>query len=279
MEATEQQLCDVHSEGYIRSMYTSSKAVAEVVELPQVAWIPNWLVQNRIARSWRFHAAGTMLAAAISLQYGWSINIGGGMHHASYNSGSGWCAYDDIHLAIRKLRKATGGAFRKCLLVDLDVHQGNGHERDKIHFHDDDLFIVDIYGRDLWPGDEAAKAAIDVDVGIPLGTGDEQYIAAVEDSLKRATNEFRPDFIFYNAGSDILVGDPLGRMAVTAEGVQRRDHLVWSLARQRRVPICMVLSGGYAKDNARVVADSIAHLLRTFRLIDGSRHPQRLWQT
>lgn len=277
VEATEQQLCDVHTEDYIRSLHSSSRAVAEVVELPQAAWLPNWLVQNRITKSWRFHAGGTILAAALSLQYGWSINIGGGMHHASFDSGSGWCAYDDIYLAIRKLRQATAGVINKCLLIDLDVHQGNGHERDKLRFEDEDLFIVDIYGHALWPGDGVAKAAINVDVGIDLGTGDLEYMGKVEAALQRAEAEFSPDFIIYNAGSDILVGDPLGQMAVTAEGVQQRDQCVWTFAQRMQAPICMLLSGGYAKDNARVVGDSLATLLTTFHLLTDFKKPNHLW--
>eukprot|EP00208_Stichococcus_sp_RCC1054_P002713 CAMPEP_0206135296 /NCGR_PEP_ID=MMETSP1473-20131121/612_1 /ASSEMBLY_ACC=CAM_ASM_001109 /TAXON_ID=1461547 /ORGANISM="Stichococcus sp, Strain RCC1054" /LENGTH=358 /DNA_ID=CAMNT_0053527103 /DNA_START=325 /DNA_END=1401 /DNA_ORIENTATION=- len=277
VEATEEQLCDVHSPDYIRGLYTSSQAVAQVIEVPAVGLFPNWLIQNRVARPWRFHAGGTMLAAGLALQYGWSINIGGGMHHASHDSGSGWCAYDDLHLALRKLRRATGGAIQKCLLIDLDVHQGNGHERDKLHLKDTDLYIVDVYGAALWPGDDFAKEAIDVDIAIPLGTADAAYLTALAGALKRAKVEFQPDVILYNAGTDILEGDPLGRMAVSAAGVEERDQAVWRLARDLRVPICMVLSGGYAKDNWRVVGNSLAELLRSFNLVDSDGCAQPLW--
>lgn len=275
-EATLEQLRDVHTAEYLEQLHGSSRKVAAVVQLPPVALLPNFLTQNRVTKPFRYHVGGTMLAAGLSLEFGWSINIGGGMHHARYNDGDGWCAYSDLILALRRLRSATGGAVQKCLIVDLDVHQGNGHERDKLHFEDTDLYILDIYGQDLWPGDHEAKEAINIDIGIPCGTADAEYLEQTRRALQRAFSEFEPDIILYNAGTDILIDDPLGQMRVSADGIAARDEMVWGQAAQAGVPICMVLSGGYARNNYRVVGNSIAGLLRKFRLIRADGTPQQL---
>ncbi|CAL8468554.1 g8094 [Coccomyxa elongata] len=269
-EATQEMLKDVHTEEYLLSVNESGTRLAEITEISAIALLPNSIVQHRLNRPMRVHVAGTILAVGMALQWGWSINLGGGMHHASYDRGGGWCVYDDWTLALRKLRRETGGAIRKAMLIDLDVHQGNGHARDKLHFKDEDLYILDLYNADLWPWDTAAKAATNCDLPMRTGTGDEEYLAMLDKGLHTAFSEFTPDIVLYNAGTDILIGDPLGRCRVSPDAVAKRDEMVFQAAHDAGVPICMALSGGYAKDSAGVISKCIEHVVQKFGLIQPS---------
>jgi histone deacetylase 11 len=155
------------------------------------------------------------------------------------------------------------------MVIDTDAHQGNGVARDKLHFKDSDLFILDAYNCRNYPMDEPAKAGIDVRVELAPGTKDERYLQQLQDGLKlAAASSFKPDLIIYNAGTDPYELDPLGRLGLSAEGIIERDMMVWKFAvSELRVPICMLLSGGYAKDRARIIADSIAALFDNLALL------------
>eukprot|EP00475_Leptophrys_vorax_P010118 TRINITY_DN16798_c0_g2_i1.p1 TRINITY_DN16798_c0_g2~~TRINITY_DN16798_c0_g2_i1.p1 ORF type:complete len:218 (+),score=12.70 TRINITY_DN16798_c0_g2_i1:92-655(+) len=169
----------------------------------------------------------------------------------------GFCVLADITLVVKMARARMG--VTRVLIVDLDAHQGNGHGTDFLR--DDDVFIVDVYNGSIFPWDTAAKAAIRVKRELRSGTGTSQYLQAVADALQEVdASSFAPDLLVYNAGTDILVGDPLGRLAVSAEGVRQRDEMVFRFARDRKIPIVMLTSGGYQPNNARIVADSIANL-------------------
>eukprot|EP01025_Chloroclados_australasicus_P037545 TRINITY_DN3833_c3_g1_i4.p2 TRINITY_DN3833_c3_g1~~TRINITY_DN3833_c3_g1_i4.p2 ORF type:complete len:227 (-),score=25.73 TRINITY_DN3833_c3_g1_i4:562-1242(-) len=220
-----------------------------------------FMVDRVLMKPMRYHVGGTMMAVGLAAAKGWAVNIGGGMHHASSNDGMGWCAYSDIILGIRKLRRESGGQFSKVMIIDCDVHQGNGLERDKVYFKDENLFILDAYNAMIWPGDYEAKQAIDIAVEYRSRTTDEEYLSKLRNALKYAKQKFTPDIIIYNAGTDILVGDPLGRMNVSKEGVCKRDEMVWRFALEQQIPICMVLSGGYAKDSANAIACSLKNIL------------------
>ncbi|CAK0781151.1 hypothetical protein CVIRNUC_005298 [Coccomyxa viridis] len=269
-EATQEMLLDVHTQEYLDSINSSPAQIASICELGALGVLPNAVVQRNLNRPMRLHVAGTMLAVGLALEHGWSINLGGGMHHASYDTGGGWCVYDDWTLALRMLRRASQGRVQKALMIDLDVHQGNGHERDKLHFQDDDLYIFDMYNCQLWPADSKAKAAIDCDKPIVSGTGDAEYLARLAEGLAASFSKFSPDIVLYNAGTDILVGDPLGACKVSAEAVCKRDEMVFSAVLESGVPICMALSGGYAKDSAKVITQCLSHLFNKFQLIQKS---------
>ncbi|KAG8007356.1 Histone deacetylase 11 [Nibea albiflora] len=171
---------------------------------------------------------------------------------------------------LRPLRTQTGGTIMflfervegisRATIIDLDAHQGNGHERD---FLDDRrVFIMDMYNRYIYPGDGYAKRAIKRKVELDWGTEDSEYLQKVELHSEGALNEVRPDIIIYNAGTDILDGDPLGGLSISPQGIIKRDEIVFRAARQRGVPILMVTSGGYQKKTARIIADSILNLHR-----------------
>ncbi|XP_025932354.1 histone deacetylase 11 isoform X5 [Apteryx rowi] len=146
----------------------------------------------------------------------------------------------------------------KATIIDLDAHQGNGHERD---FMDDSrVYIMDAYNRYIYPGDGFAKRAIKRKVELEWGTEDTEYLQKVQTHVEGALNELKPDIIVYNAGTDILDGDPLGGLAISPQGIVKRDEVVFKAARSRRIPILMVTSGGYQKRTARIIADSILNL-------------------
>ncbi|XP_072732399.1 histone deacetylase 11 isoform X3 [Ciconia boyciana] len=196
-------------------------------------------------------------AGKLAVDRGWAINVGGGFHHCSSDKGGGFCAYADITLAIKFLFERVQGVS-KATIIDLDAHQGNGHERDFMDDHR--VYIMDAYNRYIYPGDGFAKRAIKRKVELEWGTEDTEYLQKVHTHVEGALNELKPDIIIYNAGTDILDGDPLGGLAISPQGIVKRDEVVFKAARRRRIPILMVTSGGYQKRTARIIADSILNL-------------------
>ncbi|XP_028906657.1 histone deacetylase 11 isoform X5 [Ornithorhynchus anatinus] len=176
---------------------------------------------------------------------------------------------------LKPLRTQTGGTIMflfervegvsRATIIDLDAHQGNGHERD--FMYDNRVYIMDVYNRYIYPGDGFAKRAIKRKIELDWGTEDKEYLQKVEMHVAGALNELRPDVVIYNAGTDILDGDPLGGLAISPQGIVKRDEIVFRAARTHRVPILMVTSGGYQKRTARIIADSILNL-HSLGLID-----------
>ncbi|CAG0890656.1 unnamed protein product [Cyprideis torosa] len=251
----EEVLKEVHTEQYLRSLNDSS-VVAEIAEVSELSMIPNLLLQRYLLNPMKYHVGGTILATQIALDRGWAINIGGGFHHASRSRGGGFCFYADITIAILEARKVKDP---KVLIVDLDAHQGNGHERDFIA--DNKVRIMDVYNYLIYPFDDQAKRGITYDYPIRPGTSDEEYLKIVRGGLEKAFAK-EHDLLFYNAGTDCLAGDPLGDLQVSREGIIKRDELVFETAAKYRTPIVMVTSGGYTSISARVIADSILNLYK-----------------
>ncbi|XP_071816384.1 histone deacetylase 11-like isoform X2 [Apostichopus japonicus] len=256
-EALEKDLLVVHVQSYLDSLKWSY-AVAGITEVPPVALLPNFIVQKKVLKPLRFQTGGTILAAKLALERGWSINIGGGFHHCSSARGGGFCAYADISLGIMFLRKMK--LIKKAMIVDLDAHQGNGHERDFINMQKD-VYILDVYNREIYPHDGYAKRGISRKVELESFTGDEEYLSLVKRHLTEAIAEFQPDIVFYNAGTDCLQGDPLGRLSVSPDGIIQRDEMVFEWARNSHsIPIIMVTSGGYQQKTGPIIAQSILNL-------------------
>lgn len=255
-EASEEDLLVVHTKQYISDLKWSIN-VASITEVPPVALIPNFIVQRKVLRPFRYQTGGTILAGKLAMERGWAVNIGGGFHHCSSTRGGGFCAYADLTLSITFLFDKVE-SVSKVMIVDLDAHQGNGHERD--FMTDDRVYIMDIYNRGIYPHDGYAKRAIKRKVELQHFTEDVMYLGLVDRNMDQALNEFTPDIIVYNAGTDILEGDPLGNLSITAEGIIERDQIVFTKAQARGIPIMMVTSGGYQKTTARIIADSIMNL-------------------
>lgn len=259
-EASEEELLTVHTDDYIESLNSSSK-VAQVCELWPLFLLPNCILQKCILSPMRYQVRGTILAGEIAMEKGLAINIGGGMHHASSDDGGGWCVYSDIIISLKNLREK--GLVKKALIIDLDVHQGNGIESDLLtHRLTRSVTMVDIYNPDLYPSDEHAKKAIDYSDFVQKRTSDREYLRKVEMILQASMQTSKPDIVFYNAGSDILKGDPLnGGVSISAKAVSKRDEMVMKYYKDRNVPVVMVLSGGYASDSAKVIGDSLVNLV------------------
>ncbi|KAL5014760.1 hypothetical protein ScPMuIL_009030 [Solemya velum] len=256
LEASELDLLVAHTRRYLGSLRWSM-TVAGITEIPPVAILPNFIVQRKVLRPFRYQTGGTILAAKLAVERGWAINIGGGFHHCSGDRGGGFCAYADITLSIKFLFERMP-SVRKAMIIDLDAHQGNGHERD---FMDDDrVYIMDVYNRGIYPHDGFAKRAIKRRVELQHFTGDTEYLELIRRHVEGALNEFQPDIVVYNAGTDILEEDPLGCLSVTAQGIIERDQIVFQKVRTRGIPVMMVTSGGYLRTTARIIADSILNL-------------------
>eukprot|EP00062_Callorhinchus_milii_P017638 gi/632970243/ref/XP_007901540.1/ PREDICTED: histone deacetylase 11 isoform X1 [Callorhinchus milii] len=257
-EAEEEDLLVAHPRQYLNKLKWSF-IVATITEIPLVVFLPNCLVQRKVLRPLRLQTGGTIMAGKLAMERGWAINVGGGFHHCSREKGGGFCAYADITLAIKFLFDRVDGVS-KVAIIDLDAHQGNGHERD--FMNDDKVYIMDVFNRYIYPGDGFAKQAINRKIELNWDTKDSDYLEIVETELAAALKEFTPDIIVYNAGTDILIGDPLGGLSITPEGIIKRDEIVFKAARKHHVPILMVTSGGYQKKTARIIADSIINLTR-----------------
>lgn len=231
--------------------------VATITEIPPVIFLPNFLVQRKVLRPLRTQTGGTIMAGKLAVERGWAINVGGGFHHCSSDRGGGFCAYADITLAIKFLFERVEGISR-ATIIDLDAHQGNGHERD--FMGDKRVYIMDVYNRHIYPGDRFAKEAIRRKVELEWGTEDEEYLEKVERNVRRSLQEHLPDVVVYNAGTDILEGDRLGGLSISPAGIVKRDEVVFRVVRAHDIPILMVTSGGYQKRTARIIADSILNL-------------------
>ncbi|XP_054716421.1 histone deacetylase 11-like [Uloborus diversus] len=254
-EASDDVLKVVHPDTYLKKLKWSVN-VARITEVPCVSALPNNLVQRKVLRPFRYQTGGTILAGKLALEKGWALNLGGGFHHCSAEQGGGFCAYADITLSIKFLFKHFD--ITKVMIVDLDAHQGNGHERD--FMGDEQVYILDVYNKGIYPHDEYAKGAIKKKVELRHMTEDEEYLGKVSRNLSEALEEFNPQLIVYNAGTDILKGDPLGCLSITPQGIIQRDEIVFRAAVTRKIPIVFVTSGGYQKCTARIIADSIINL-------------------
>ena len=198
---------------------------------------------------------GTIACVDYALRWGIAMNIAGGTHHAFTDRGEGFCLLNDQAVAaIYFLRKHPG---RKVLIIDLDVHQGNGTAQ---IFHDNpDVFTFSIHGVNNYP---LIKEQSDLDIGLPDFTDDVHYLAVLDSALGKVFDQFAPDFIFYQSGVDVLASDKLGKLSLTREGCRQRDLLVMTLAQRNRIPIVVCMGGGYSPQLRDIVE---AHA-NTFRL-------------
>lgn len=246
--------CHLFSLNY--SMYTS-----KVIELP-ICFVPAVLLRHAVINPMLLMTQGTIDAAIMSLNFGFAFNIGGGFHHSSRYKSGGFCMFPDISMAIMHLRKYFG--IQRSMIIDLDAHQGDGHERD--FARDPDVFIVDYYNSHIYPGDFQARKSIKLDVHVGEDWKDNRYLSTMDSTIPKAIDEFKPQFILYNAGTDIATGDPLGHLGISDKGIIARDEKIFRYALTRKIPVLLVTSGGYQKKNAITIAESINNLYKVFNL-------------
>lgn len=189
----------------------------------------------------RCAVAGTALAARLALEHGAACNTAGGSHHADREGGAGFCVFNDVAVAARLMLEE--GQVRRVLVIDLDVHQGDGTAR--IFQDDPAVFTLSVHCEANWP---RRKALSDLDVGLERGTRDDAYLLAARTAIEEALDAQRPDLVFYNAGVDPHEEDRLGLLALTDDGLARREALVFDAVLRRGVPMVGVLGGGYSRD-------------------------------
>ncbi|HKP87274.1 MAG TPA: histone deacetylase [Blastocatellia bacterium] len=202
----------------------------------------------------RMSVAGTLAAARAALEDGVAANLGGGTHHAFPDHGEGFCVLNDIAISIRALRAE--GRIRRAAVIDLDVHQGDGTA---LIFRDDpEVFTLSLHGEKNYP---LVKQQSTVDVALADGTEDDEYLGLLPNHLATVFDRFRPDMVFYQSGVDPFFDDRLGRLALTLDGLKRRDLMVLAECRARSLPCAITLGGGYARN----VADTVEAHLNTLR--------------
>lgn len=200
-------------------------------------------------------AQGTVECALYAQKYGVALNVAGGTHHAFTNRGEGFCLLNDIALASNYL--LDNDLADKILVVDLDVHQGNGTA--EIFRNDNRVFTFSMHGAKNYP---LRKEVSDLDIGLPDGAGDEVYLKKLSETLPMLIDTVEPDFIFFQSGVDILESDKLGRLNVSLNGCRERDKIVFEHCKKNEIPVAVSMGGGYSERLAVIVE---AHA-NTYRL-------------
>lgn len=246
--ASDDDVLLVHSSRYVKKLKTASLSPAEIamIELP--------FSPDLVHFAWLM-VGGTILTGRLALERGLAIHLGGGFHHAFHDHGEGFCVLNDVAVAVEVLKKE--GAARRIMIVDCDLHQGNGTAH--ILADKDYAFTFSIHQMDLYP---SLKPASTVDVGLWSGDGDREYLAALHAHFPRLYREYSPDLVYYLAGADPFEKDQLGALRLTREGLRQRDRIVIAEARRLQIPVGVVLAGGYAVD----MEDTVAVHLNTIRV-------------
>jgi acetoin utilization deacetylase AcuC-like enzyme len=274
--ASDEDVLRVHGAGYVEKLRTGTLSLREeqLLEVPY---------SRELVEAFWWHAGGSILAAQRALEDGVGINLGGGFHHAFPDHGEGFCLIHDVAIAIRRLQ--ADNRIRRAMVVDCDVHQGNGtaaifqnrrtasdshrqepfgsessaslpssgpgvlrpghrqqadkHAADTVR----DVFTISLHQEHNYP---AWKPPSSIDVNLPDGMGDEQYLAWLDNALSSGLRQFEPDLLCYIAGADPYREDRLGGLALTLEGLKRRDELLFRVARTRGIPVMVTFAGGYA---------------------------------
>jgi acetoin utilization deacetylase AcuC-like enzyme len=227
-----------HAPAYVDAVLCQSLDAAAVrrIGLPITA---------EVARRARAASAGTVLTARLALEHGLACNTAGGSHHAFAAYGSGFCLFNDVGVAARVL--LAEGLVERVLVVDLDVHQGDGTAA--MFLDEPRVFTFSMHCRTNFP---LRKETSDLDVALDAGLDDEPYLALVAEHLPGLLDDVRPDLVFYNAGVDPHVDDQLGRLALSEQGLWRRERLVLETCVRAGVPVAGVIGGGYAADLDRL---------------------------
>jgi acetoin utilization deacetylase AcuC-like enzyme len=244
--AADEDVLLVHTLEYVRKLKTGTLSTSELMRLE----IP--YSQETVEAFW-LAAGGSILAGRRALEDGFAANLSGGFHHAFPDHGEGFCMIHDVAIAIRRLQ--ADRAIRTAIVVDTDVHHGNGTAA--IFRDDDSVFTLSIHQENNYP---LPKPPSNIDLNLPDGIGDRDYLAILENHLVKAFAQFHPDLLFYVGGADPYREDQLGGLALTLEGLKRRDRIVFEHARRRVLPVAITLAGGYARrveDTVRVHVNTI----------------------
>ena len=259
--ASDQDVLLVHTPQYVQKLKTGTLSPREEMEL-EIPFSPE------LVRAFWLAAGGSILAAEHALKDGVAINIGGGFHHAFPDHGEGFCMIHDVAVAIRRMQR--DGKIRTAMTVDCDVHHGNGTAAifagvripsDPVpsalpsalnparpakirNAHAGDVFTISLHQENNYP---PVKPPSSIDVDLPDGIGDDEYLGWLDNALSSGLRQFEPDLLCYIAGGDPYREDQLGGLALTIEGLKKRDELVFRVAKARGIPVMVTFAGGYAR--------------------------------
>jgi acetoin utilization deacetylase AcuC-like enzyme len=277
--ASDRDILLVHTPAYVNKLKTGTLSAGEELQL-EVPYSPE------LVRAFWLAAGGSILAAQQALQDGVAINIGGGFHHAFPDHGEGFCMIHDVAVAIRRMQR--DGKIRTAMTVDCDVHQGNGTaaifagtrtasellpsqgpaiagKRPLMRgAHAGDVFTISLHQENNYP---ALKPPSSIDVDLPDGITDDDYLAWLDNALSSGLRHFAPDLISYIAGADPYCEDQLGGLSLTMEGLKRRDELVFQVAKTRNIPVMGTYAGGYAhqvEDTVAIHCNTVAAAVSVF---------------
>ena len=257
--ASHQELTLVHSDEYLGRLRNSGY-VSAALEVPTLQRLPSWAIDWHVLRPMRWATRGTILAAIQALDHGFAANLSGGYHHAKPNQGEGFSIYADAGVAVAALRQQKRiPEESRIVYIDTDAHQGNGvcHT----FMTDPRVFILDIFNGEIYPlFDLKARNRIDDCLAISSSTTSLEYLQILQQRLPGFLDSVGRSPIglaIYNAGTDVVQGDPLGNLNVSGEAIRERDLFVVNALRERDIPTVMLLSGGYTQQSYRLVADSV----------------------
>ena len=229
----------VHTCQYVQA-YSQGTLDAKAQRRIGLPWSPQLVKRTNIA------VGGTILSAKLALKYGLACNTAGGTHHAFPSYGSGYCIFNDLAIASRVVQRLN--LARKILIVDLDVHQGDGTAF--IFQNDESVFTFSMHCEVNFP---STKQVSDLDIPLPVGMEDEDYLQTLANHLTDVLTTFKPDLVLYDAGVDTHISDRLGKLALTDTGIFRREMQVLSTCIAERYPVACVIGGGYADDLSSLV--------------------------
>lgn len=245
--ADEAHILAVHTQEYFNDLknQTLNKSAARKIGFP---------LSEALVKRESIITQGTMLASEFALQHGIAMNIAGGTHHAYSYSGEGFCLFNDQAIGARYL--LSKGLVKKILVVDLDVHQGNGTA--EIFRNDPAVFTFSMHGADNYP---FHKEKSDIDIALPSQTSDAEYLKILKETLPKLIEEQQPDFIYYLCGVDILESDKLGKLSCTVAGCKERDRFVLQMCKDLNIPVMCSMGGGYSPQ-IKVIIEAHANTYR-----------------
>lgn len=238
----------VHDAGYVAEVLSASVPREKERRI-------GFPVTDTVARRAQMVPGGTYLAGRLALEHGFAANTAGGSHHALADTGAGFCVFNDLAVAAHRLVQE--GHARRIAIIDVDVHQGDGTAA--LLGNDERIATYSIHAAKNFP---ARKQVSTLDVPLADGTGDDEYVHTLEETLAPLLDAHRPDLILYQGGVDPYVDDRLGRLSLTEAGLARRDHLVARLAADRTLPLASTVGGGYGDDVMALAERHVAVILR-----------------
>lgn len=247
-EVKEKYVLNVHDAEYYSRLVNLKLTPRE----QRVSGFPH---NERLIKREKIIAEGTRRGAEYALDLGIAMNIAGGTHHAYTNRGEGFCLLNDIAIASQWL--LDNGKARNILVIDLDVHQGNGTA--EIFSHNPNVYTFSMHGKNNYP---LRKEKSDLDVELDDGTNDKLYLYELEKNLDYIFSNFQPDFLFFQSGVDVIESDKLGRLSLSIDGCKKRDEIVFDIAKKLKLPIVVNMGGGYSPEIKHII-EAHANTYRT----------------